>query len=783
MAGSVARYRLGKSNSHERPVVVEIHETGSVASEEESLEKPLQPRNFNRRRASRCPKATAWAKTQEAATLAYSRAKVLIKESETNFQPLSKAEVFNRYYIEPHLGREGKNQSTMLGRCRSKVEVKDGRGKTQNVIHAASHNYAGLYEQDSTSEELQRLCLDSFPLADSTAASRLNEAFCRRISSLLETDFCCTTGTGYGSNLLAFPAVLGKEWLVVFDEKCHNSMYVGAYQSDVGLILKFKHNNMEQLEAILQEYNDKYNVLVAVEGAYSMDGTVPQLDRLAQLKQRYDCTILADEAHSLLTLGTTGKGCVEMWNESHPNSHIPLGLFDIRTATMSKAFGAIGGIVCGNSKFEKAILNRQGMLLANASEPLTPPAIVQSLHVLGQPSRLQRNLSRLRATVKFVRGELERAGIYVYGNAVTPVLPIHTGRPSLACALSYVLRQHDILALPIATPAVPMWEARVRVCLSAGLDDDTVNRLVDGLIRCCQIVGIIGKTQSKLRIFAYQDNAFAAEEIEALDSQRYIENLITQDKATSPGAAKTATLLLQAGHAARRRYGIASGAPRWTAGTYGVHLEVEKSVAKLAGVEDTMTFGDSYIALMSTIAALYRPLLAFKKHYFFIPRKAPAAVMDGLKVAPKNGAPTTKYYDSAEALLYDLKVALDKKIYVTLYLDSGFESTTTQLHKGLRKLCHSKKFSGMTILLDCHERPEHVPQMDIVKTAECCGAQLAVYGSFSRTYALSGAYVAGRKQLISELRYTSRGYMFTTSQLPFVMGMVAEALKGGKELA
>lgn len=156
----------------------------------------------------------------------------------------------------------------MLGRCGSKIEVRDGRGKTQNVIHAASHNYAGLYEQDSTSEELQRLCLDSLPLADSTATSRLETALCQRVSSLLETDFCCITGTGYGSNLLAFPAVLGKEWLVIFDEKCHNSMFVGAYMSDVSLIRKFKHNNMEQLEAILQEINSKYNVLVAVEGAY-----------------------------------------------------------------------------------------------------------------------------------------------------------------------------------------------------------------------------------------------------------------------------------------------------------------------------------------------------------------------------------------------------------------------------------------------------------------------------------------------------------------------------------
>jgi len=183
---------------------------------------------------------------------------------------------------------------------------------------------------------------------------------------------------------------------------------------------------------------------------------------------------------------------------------------------------------------------------------------------------------------------------------------------------------------------------------------------------------------------------------------------------------------------------------------------------------------------MDTVCAR-RPPRCTRRNVISSTSNAPPAVIDGLKIAPKNGVLTTKFYDSTETLLHGLKIALDKNIYVTLYLDSKFECTTPQLRVGLKRLCQSKKFAGMTMLLDCHEMPERVPHMDIPRTAEYCGAQLAVYGSFSRTYGLPGACVAGRKQLISELRYSSREYIFTTCQLPFVMGMIAEALKSGKE--
>ena len=208
-------------------------------------------------------------KVKEVASLAYIRTKVTFEDLSAPFQPVSQAAEFVHYVVEPLNGYKGKNERTILGHCLANVEVQDGTGNIKRVIHAASHNYAGFYRSTQRSEELQRLCLDSLPVASSGAVTGLEAATNDQLARAVSADFCCTVSTGYSSNLLAFSAILTSTWLVILDEKCHNSMHVGAYLSKVGRLRKFRHNDLEQLESIIQEHREKYaNILVAVEGFY-----------------------------------------------------------------------------------------------------------------------------------------------------------------------------------------------------------------------------------------------------------------------------------------------------------------------------------------------------------------------------------------------------------------------------------------------------------------------------------------------------------------------------------
>ena len=512
-----------------------------------------------------------------------------------------------------------------------------------------------------------------------------------------------------------------------------------------------------------------------------MDGTIPPLDQLAHLKQRFGFTLLADEAHSLQCLGRTGRGCIELWNDEHLNAPISLDLFDVRTATLSKSCGAIGGLVCGSVKFQKAILARRNELLAHGMEPLPPSAMVQSLYVLGQPTQLRRRLRRLKHMAMFVREELQRLGAYIYGDAMTPVLPVHDGPVSLAAKLSYSLRQLGVLATPITTPAVPLWESRVRVCLSADHDDQTVDKLVSSIISAAQAIGITRKSVFQQRLYHYKnEDPTKQEEIESIRAEQNIREIILQDRGR-PCDVKYNTNVLQAGHVARRRYGLATGAARWITGTFPVHVLVENAIAKLSRTPDAFTYVDSYVGLISTVAALCRPSIGYNKHYICVPSNAPAAVFDGLRVAPKRCAPVVMRYDGLQSLMQIIRAVNGRKVYITLYVDTALEDNRLDLNAVFERLNGLKGPSGMTILLNDMDGPGCPSGIELqFKPAEMPkfgGARLLMYGSFRRKFGLPGAYLTGDAQLVRELRYNSRGYMFTTSQPPYVMGMIAEALR------
>ena len=219
------------------------------------------------------PSSRLWHKAAEGLRLAYTRSKVNLEERQRKQQPISLAGRFNHCYVYPLDNRDGKNERIMLGRWAPTIQIRDGHGTKQNVIQAASHNYAGFYNLTHDAEELQHLALDSLPVANSSAVPYLEAAMHNELENFFSVDFCYTTSTGYGSNLLAFSAILNKDWLVMFDDKCHNSMHVAAFLSDAGLVKKFPHGDFRKMEAVLSENKDKFsNVLVAIEGFYRSVG-------------------------------------------------------------------------------------------------------------------------------------------------------------------------------------------------------------------------------------------------------------------------------------------------------------------------------------------------------------------------------------------------------------------------------------------------------------------------------------------------------------------------------
>jgi serine palmitoyltransferase len=427
-------------------------------------------------------------------------------------------------------------------------------------------------------------------------------------------------------------------------------------------------------------------------------------------------------------------------------------------------------------------------------EFLAPSTMVQTMWALGQPTYVERQLHRLRDISRFCRRELARFGVFVHGDGTTPVLPVHVGRASVAARLSYILRCRGLPAIPISTPAVPFWESRVRINLSAEHDDEDINKLLDAVISGTQSLGIGKRTKMKRREYKYAwPSALPhVEEQEAAQTFNQIRQLIDRtaaDLADNPittiaGSRKSSKrFVVEAGHSARARYGICSGGARWICGTQVPHLAVEDLVANTTGTDKAMIYPDACIGIASTLAALSRPPLGCKKHSLLVPDEIPPAAEDGLVIAPRKNAPKVVRYKDFSHLtqlitgLSHNKVA--KKTYLTIYLHIPDSSTLTQLASTLSSLNTAKHPSaGMTLLI--HSPYSLVTSQNLAGFKPLPNVQILACGSIHHTFGLAGGYLAGSESLIQELRYTSRGYMYTTSNQPFVMDMIRVILE--KEL-
>lgn len=218
----------------------------------------------------RCPPHVgSTGKFRELVRLALTRLRVILRETKGTQKPISQKGLFAYNYVEPLFNWWGANYRILATQCLGRVEARDAFGKVMELVNGASHNYAGFYKSTPEAERLQHMCLESLPVSDSDSVPILRDETHRAIAEFLGADFCFTTSTGYGSNYIALPALIDCSTVVIMDENCHNSMFTGVFLGSSTNLRKFKHNNMEHLEALLSGCIDEStNVIVAIEGLY-----------------------------------------------------------------------------------------------------------------------------------------------------------------------------------------------------------------------------------------------------------------------------------------------------------------------------------------------------------------------------------------------------------------------------------------------------------------------------------------------------------------------------------
>ena len=290
---------------------------------------------------------------------------------------------------------------------------------------------------------------------------RLHSDLESRIAGFLGTQSALVMVSGHATNMALLSTLVGPGDLVLVDALAHNSIYEGIRNSGAQHAT-FPHNDHAWVEDHLATNRSKFkNVLVVVEGLYSMDGDAPDLRKFVEAKARHECWLMVDEAHSVGVLGATGRGICE-------EQGIDPGQIEVIMGTLSKSFCSCGGFVAGSEALIDLIRFRApgfvysvGLSAPNAA---AAAAAIDAISV--EPERVQ----KLREVGQAFKATALELGLDPGESQGYAVCPIIVGDSLKAVWMSNRLLDAGFNVLPIIAPAVPDKSARLRFFLTAAHD-------------------------------------------------------------------------------------------------------------------------------------------------------------------------------------------------------------------------------------------------------------------------------------------------------------------------
>lgn len=342
------------------------------------------------------------------------------------------------------------------------------------LVSFASYNYLGMSGDPAVTEAVVQAAR---MYGTSVSASRLVSGE-KPIHGELECELAGWIGTesavvmvgGHATNETTIGHLVGPGDLILHDALSHNSIVQGSILSGARR-RPFPHNDWQALESILAEVRASYRrILVVIEGVYSMDGDYPELPRFVEIKNRYQSWLMVDEAHSIGTMGTTGRGIAEHFGISGRDVDIWMG-------TLSKSFGSCGGYIAGSrALIELLKYTAPGFVFSVGLSPTNTAAAVASLQTLkANPSRV----SKLQSNSQLFLEEAKKRGLNTGQSADTPVIPVITGNSLHALLLSRRMYEAGINVQPILYPAVEESAARLRFFVNCTHSEEQILRAVE----------------------------------------------------------------------------------------------------------------------------------------------------------------------------------------------------------------------------------------------------------------------------------------------------------------
>jgi 8-amino-7-oxononanoate synthase len=360
----------------------------------------------------------------------------------------------------------------------------DGR----ELVMAGSNNYLGLASdprvKEAAIEAIKKYGASCSGSRFMNGTLSMHEELEENIAAFIGKSSALCFTTGYQTNLGAISSLVGKNDHVITDKYNHASIMDGIFLT-AGLnhsnnIHRYKHNNMEDLERILQKIPEDDGKLIVTDGVFSMEGDIVKLPELKQIADRYGAGVYLDEAHAIGVIGETGRGTTEHYGKSD--------LADVIMCTFSKSFGSIGGFVAGEDKIIDYIKHTARSLIFSASmPPANAAAVMKSLEIIeSEPERIHRIQD---IAEKMINGFKEMG--FNIGTAETPIVPLIIGSNEKTFLLWKTLFERGVYVNPVVSPAVPPNRSLIRTSYMATHTDEDLNCILETIGDVSRELGII----------------------------------------------------------------------------------------------------------------------------------------------------------------------------------------------------------------------------------------------------------------------------------------------------
>jgi 8-amino-7-oxononanoate synthase len=300
----------------------------------------------------------------------------------------------------------------------------------------------------------------------------------KRLASFVNKESAVIFSTGFQVNLGVLSCITGRNDYLILDEYNHASIIDGCRLS-FSKVIKYAHNNMEDLRVKLSILPEEVVKVVAVDGIFSMEGDIVKLPEIVKLANEFGANIFVDDAHSLGVLGEKGAGTASHFNIENE--------VDMIMGTFSKSLASLGGFIASDEMTIDYIRHRARSLLFSASmSPASVASVIAALDIIQSDPGI---IDSLWKNTRYAKKLLVEKGFDI-GPSESPILPIYIRDNYKTFRITNLLQVYGVFVNPVVSPAVPSDSSLIRFSLMASHTFEQIEEAIEKLVKAFKEIDV-----------------------------------------------------------------------------------------------------------------------------------------------------------------------------------------------------------------------------------------------------------------------------------------------------